>query len=214
MKALSTEFPDLQTLTAGLTSVFRTMGRKVIVLDRQPNIHDSTFPTEIVQCRFDNGTELLLFCKYTAGRSHNAYGHRAGVAYEAAFYRHLLQPSQASTARFYGAYVDKEIGETWLILEFLDRCTRLKTCALLRHKPTEPPAICLAAHWIGRFQAAHEGCLSRAPMPSLKRYNVEYYVGWARLQHTLLVLYTRGFHGSRPFASGLKCLCRSYWSHP
>ena len=151
MKVLSTQFPDLHTLTAGLTSIFLAMGRQVVVLDRQPNIHETTFPTEIVRCRFDDGKELLLFCKYTAC-SHNGYGHRAGVAYEAAIYRHLLQPSRASIPKFHGAYVDKETDETWLILESY-RCTRLKTCALLRHKPTEPPALCLAAHWIGRFQA-------------------------------------------------------------
>jgi hypothetical protein len=56
--------PNLQSLTVGLTSVLRS---EVTILDRQPNIFTSTFPSEIVTCRVDGDSKLLLLCKYAAG---------------------------------------------------------------------------------------------------------------------------------------------------
>jgi hypothetical protein len=79
MGALCTEFPDLQTLRAGLTSILNMHGvthGRVTILERQPNLPASSFPAEIVTCRLEDGSELRLVCKYSAGRSHNASGHR------------------------------------------------------------------------------------------------------------------------------------------
>jgi aminoglycoside phosphotransferase (APT) family kinase protein len=145
----------------------------VTILDRLPNVYASTFPSEIVRCRVDDGSELQLFCKYAARHSHNAYGHRGGVAYEAAVYRYLLQPSQVSTPTFYGAYTDASTGDTSLILEHLDNSVRVS-------RTPEPAPMDLAAHWIGQFHRVSEERLSHVPMPFLIRYDAEYYMGWAR----------------------------------
>jgi Phosphotransferase enzyme family len=174
----SSRLPNLQTLTAGLTSVLRShesTGGQVTILDRQPNIYSSTFPSEIVTCRVDEGGDLKLFCKYAAGgHPDNVYGHRGGVAYEAAVYRHLLQPSQATTPRLYGTYTDISTGDSWLILEYLEKNLRLP-------KATGMPApLGLAAHWIGRFHRLSEDRLSDIPTPFLIRYDAEYYLGWVR----------------------------------
>src|SRR5436309_16091364 len=94
MRASPSQFPDLQALAAGLTSVFRAKGcpgGQITVLDRQPNVYSSTFPSEIVTCRFGEESELSILCKYEAGRSHQVYGHRGDLAYEAEVYRHVLQ---------------------------------------------------------------------------------------------------------------------------
>src|SRR5919112_652571 len=135
----SSLLPNLQTVTVGLTSVLRSHGStngKLTVLDRQPNIYTSTFPSEIVTCQFDDDNrELQLLCKYGAdystsrdGRTSNVFGHKGGVPYEAAVYRHVLQSSlvsvpissRVSVPTFYGAYKDATTGDTWLILEYLD----------------------------------------------------------------------------------------------
>jgi hypothetical protein len=164
--------PNLQSLTVGLTSVLRS---QVTILDRQPNIYASTFPSEIVTCRVDGGSILLLLCKYAAGgHRDNVYGHRGGVAYEAAVYRHLLQPSQASTPTFYGMYSDIATGESWLVLEYVDKSLRLP-------QGTGVPApIGLAARWIGQFHRVSEERLSSVLRSFLIRYDAEYYLGWVR----------------------------------
>jgi Phosphotransferase enzyme family len=165
--------PNLQTLTVGLTSILRSHGStngQVTILDRQPNIRASTFPSEIVTCRFDDGSELRLFCKY--GRSPDVF--KGGVPYEAEVYRHVLQPSRASTSTFYGAYEDMTTGDTWLILEYLDNSLRVHRIPGLKRAA----AMTLAARWIGQFHAINEALFSGAPMPSLITYDAEYYLGW------------------------------------
>jgi hypothetical protein len=173
---LCTEFPDLHTLIDGLSSVLNVHGsthEHVTILERQPNSPASTFPAEIVTCRLENGRQLRLFCKYAAGRSHNASGHRGGVAYEAAVYQHILQPLKTSVPTFYGLFADATAGETWLILEYLDKTLRVKN--------TRRPAVLgQGAAWIGMFHRLSEAYLSLVPTSFLKRYDAEYYRGWAR----------------------------------
>jgi len=65
------------------------------------------------------------------------------------------------------------MGETWLILEYVD------ASMLLEHAP-HPAAVVSAARWIGRFHAANVARLSSTPMPLLNTYDLAYYQGWAR----------------------------------
>ena len=167
----SSLLPNLQTLTVGLTSVLRSHGstsNQVTILRRQLNIYATSFPSEIVTCRVDDGSELRLFCKYAAGHSHNAYGHRGGVAYEAAVYRHLLQPSRAPTPTFYGSHTDISTGATWLILEHLDNTLRVS------HTPEPAASMSVAARWIGQFHGIAKEHFSNTPMSFLNRYDAEY----------------------------------------
>lgn len=169
--------PDLQTLTFGLNAIFRSNGyadSQVSVLKRKRNSYVSTFPNGIVACRFNDGSELRLFYKYGVSPNHNAtYGHRGGIAYEAAVYRHILQLLQVSMPTFYGAYTDITTGKTLLILEYLHNS------APIIETPEPAAALNSAAHWIGQFHAANEARLSRAPMPFLHTYNAAYYLAWA-----------------------------------
>jgi hypothetical protein len=133
----------------------------VTVLAREPHSYVSTFPSEIVTCRFNDGSELRLFYKYGACHSHNDYGHRGGIAYEAEVHRHVLQPLQVSVPTFSGAYTDRTIGKALLILEYLHNSVRVNLT------PEPAAAISLAARWIERFHAANEARLLSAPMPFL-----------------------------------------------
>ena len=106
MQATSVQFPDLQTLSVGLNSVMSGNGLtpdQVTVLHREPVLWN-TYPSEIVTCRLADRTELKLFCKYMAPlRYSKSYGHRGAVPYEVKVYRHVLQSSQFSVPKFYGA---------------------------------------------------------------------------------------------------------------
>jgi hypothetical protein len=186
-------FPDLETLTAGLTAALSSNGftdRQVTVINRCAVTTDSfgTYPKEIVRCRMDDGGELSLLCKYPspAGRTHACYGHRGGLAYEAAVYRHVLQPLQASTPRFYGTYTDPLTGEECLIIECLDEAV-----------PSyyDRATMILAARWIGRFHAAYEADTSSVRTPVLNRYDADYYLGWARRT----AMFARALHQLPPW---------------
>jgi len=147
---------------------------EVDILDRIPNLYASTFPSEIVICKIENGKELKLFCKYAAGYSHNAHGHRGGVSYEASVYRYLLQPLGASVPVFYGMYVDEPADNIWLALEYLDNSQRLSEIPI---PPTQP--LIQVVRSIGRMHAVCETSRSRSSGLILKSYDAEYYHGWA-----------------------------------
>jgi Phosphotransferase enzyme family len=176
-QTLPSLLPDLPTLALGLRSVLcpHTDGScQVTVLEREPNIYASTFPSEIVRCQLKEGTELHLLCKYAAGQSHNAGGHRGRVAYEAAVYREVLQPLQTTAPRFYGTYAERSSGEPWLLIEYAADGIRADDT------PAPQAALRLAARWIGRFHAANEARLATAPFPFLSIYDPDYYRQWAR----------------------------------
>jgi aminoglycoside phosphotransferase (APT) family kinase protein len=64
-------------------------------------------------------------------------------------------------------------GNTWLILEYLEN-------SVTATKMPKAAAVVLAAGWIGRFHAANQARLARAPRPCLNTYDANYYRGWAR----------------------------------
>jgi hypothetical protein len=169
------QFPDSQTLIHKLSAIFSDPNSsmdQVTILARETNPRTSTYPSEIVNCRLADGSEIQLLCKYAAGRDRAAYGHRAGVAYEAEVYRRVLQPLPVSTPAFYGLHRDETTGETWFILESIDKSLRVKDSKdhALMHA---------AARWLGEFHRANESHLSPTSLPFLHRYDAEYYLGWA-----------------------------------
>lgn len=119
MPSSHSKLPILRKLRDALNPILCRNGtatNRIRVFDRQPNVQDSTFPSEFVTCLLTDGTKVELFCKYQAGRAHRVHGHRGNLAYEAEVYRRILQPLCVSTPKFYGTHIDKETGDTWLIL--------------------------------------------------------------------------------------------------
>jgi len=168
-------FPDLEILRAVLTSILRgdgALARQLIVLSRQPNIYSSTFDSEIVTCRFNDGGELQLLCKYGFGYADSGKIQR-GVPYEVEVYQQVLRRLPCSTPRFFGSYQDEITGTTWLVLEYLDRSLRV-------NKIPNLDAMRVAARWLGQFHAAGEALLSATTFSFLNTYNVDYYQGLTR----------------------------------
>ncbi|HEU0020675.1 MAG TPA: phosphotransferase [Dehalococcoidia bacterium] len=180
MNTRVTQFPDLQTLTDGLSSVFSSNqcdGVQVTIVDRLPNVYMSTFSTEIVTCRFAGGRQLQLFCKYGHSPNHSTRGQRDAIEYEGEVYRSVLRPLGTPTVKFYGNYLNRASGEVWLILDYLAGSSRIHRT---RDARTEGTAVSLAASWIGRFHAVNEARLLAAPAPFLRAYSARYYLGWAQ----------------------------------
>ena len=122
--------PDSKHLTEALTSVFGQNGLgPPIALQRVPSPYSTTFPCEVVTCRFAGGKKLRLFCKYAATDGGCSHGQRGGVAYEAEVYRRVLDPSGTTAPGFYGAYTHPQTGGTWLIRVWLSFWTFRDGCA-------------------------------------------------------------------------------------
>ena len=160
------------TLASSLTLA---LGQEVEVLDQVRNLYTSTFPSQIVTCRFKDGRTLRLLCKYSGGREHNAFGHRAGVAYEGAVYRRVLAPLRVSAPALYGEFTQPDTGEPWLVIEFIEGAV------LADEAPDIPRALELAAAWAGRFHALAD--IGRFGF--LTCYDRDYYAQWAARTRSL-----------------------------
>lgn len=170
-------FPSQRRLVTGLGTIFRMnkpANGDLAILARKPNPYGSTFPTEIVRCRLGRDrTTLSLFVKYGTKKFDSVHRHRGNVSYESKVYREVLHPLQASTPAFYGVYHDK-IGQIpWLVLEYLPRGTPASWSK-------DPRAMIRSAQWIGKFHAASEKLLPSPRPRFLRRYDADYYKGWAK----------------------------------
>lgn len=183
--------PRLPALRRGLAHALAEAGdgcRLGAIVGREPALHASTSPAEVVTCRLHDGTELRVFCKYSAGDAAGRGGHRGGVAYEAVVYRHVLRRWRVSTPAFYGTFPDHGTRPTGLVLEHLDEATAM-------HRAVDADAVIRAARWCGQFHALGETTFAARPPAVLRRYDADYYLGWARRTHAL----TRPFGDAFPW---------------
>ena len=103
----SDPYPDRATLTARLAAALDGRGPErgaLTVLDREPSPYSSTFPSEVVTCRFDDGGECRVLCKYGPTEYTSGHGHRGGVPREVQAYRRVLGPL-GLRPRCYGSYI-------------------------------------------------------------------------------------------------------------
>jgi len=170
-------YPSQKRLVAGLTTIFPTnkpANGSIAILARKPNPLGSTFPTEIVKCRLRwERSTLGLFVKYGTKNFDGVHGHRGNVSYESKVYKEILRPLHASTPSFYGVYHDKIGHIPWLVLEYLPNGTPASWSK-------DPQAMIRSARWIGKFHATSEKLLLSPRLRFLRRYDANYYKGWAR----------------------------------
>lgn len=161
--------PDLN---AALSSVFNGNG-VMMAVRREPTPYITTFFCEIATCRFRDGDELRLFCKYGPRDGACSFGQRGGVAYEAEVYRCILHPLRVSTPAFYGSHTDPHTGGTWLILEYLSSSLRAGKVPGLE-------AIKESARWIAGFHSLNEVRLRNGGVSLLARFDAAWYRAWPR----------------------------------
>jgi hypothetical protein len=193
------KLPDDQTLAVGLSSLLQSKGiRKgsLRILSRAPNPHSSSFASEVVTCQLGRGAGIRLLCKYGIRNEGTSYGHRGGVGYEADVYRHVLNPLKLSKPKFFGTYDDPVDGLTWLVVEYIADALRVS-------KTSGPTGMRQAARWIARFHAAQQAHLVNNPIPTLTRYQNDYYLGWIHRTED----FVGDLHGQFPW---LAKLCNSF----
>src|SRR5206468_1524791 len=94
---------DRDGLTVALAQAIGRNGSArgpLAAIRREPTPYVTSFPCEIVTCRFEDGARLRLFCKYAAKDGKCSHGQRGGVGYEARVYRRILKPDRLSTPAF------------------------------------------------------------------------------------------------------------------
>jgi Phosphotransferase enzyme family len=189
-RAFRSRFPGQTALAAGLR---RVLGADIELLDREPNLYRSTYPSEIVTVRRSGGRPLVVLCKYGRTDVYTAFGHRGGPSYEALVYARVLAPL-GLRPRYHG-HAEAAAGETWLVTEFVEDADRLD-CV----EPSERPLL-LVAEWLARFHAAGERLLPA--LEFLNVYDRAYYAGWAERT----IVFARPLRARFPW---LERLCREF----
>jgi hypothetical protein len=184
VQSLPITLPDADTLRAGLSSMVAgsdASGQSLTVVHREPYINASTFASEVVTCRLEDGLLLPLFCKYTAKHwgppGDQSWGYKRGVLHEAAVYQRVLQPLGVAVPRFYGLHTEPLSGESWMVLQYLEKSVRVNLTVRAEF------AMKLAAGWVGRFHALAEAHPRPRSWRFLRGHDRAYYAAW--VQRTL-----------------------------
>src|SRR5437899_5023842 len=165
--AAALQLPD----TGHLEQVLGRLGEAgTVIVQRSRNVYTSSYPSEVLTCEAGDGDVRRLLCKYGPTGTSTGHGHRGGVAYEGAVYRHVLEAVGMDTPRLWGVHDERAEGRTWLVIEYLDDAERVAW---------HPPAMGPAATWIGRFHATMEGRVQAPELGFLSRYDGDYFAGWA-----------------------------------
>ena len=181
MKTPRDLLPSLPTLRARLTAALMNGNPargKVEVLERKLPPFMCTFPNEIVTCRLPSGRRRRLFIKYGGGLSHDSFGHRGDVPYEAQVYQSFLRSLPDFRPRCLAAHTGTKIDEPWIVLEYINDSVRVSDLTYKRAL-RQPLAMNEAARWLGRFHSTQQHRLAEPTLSFLKRYDADYYRGWA-----------------------------------
>lgn len=166
---------SIQELEHALNMALTTSNQstaRIKIIDRQVNIHMSTFNSEIVTCQFPGEKIVKLFCKHSDNKNVIvSYGHRRQVGYEGDVYRLLLQKTKMTSALFYGTYTDPVNESSWLFLEYIENSLKVSKC--------ESNFLVKAAQWIGKFHAINEGTAVDHSSWLIK-YDKDYYDAWTQ----------------------------------
>jgi aminoglycoside phosphotransferase (APT) family kinase protein len=160
---MNTPFPEDDLLVCELSKLFRT--NSIQIISREHSIRSSTFPAEIIRCSIDS-TELLLLCKYLNGKSHNNFGHRGAIEYEAKIYSDLLSKISLPVAKYYGTCKLKN-HDLWMVIEFLDT-------AELLWRSEEESQMERSVEWIANFHKLFENF----EPDYITKYSARYYLVW------------------------------------
>jgi len=112
---------DTTVLTRGLPAMEPHGSIRIVdVLERVPNAYQSTYPSHIVRCRLDDGTERRVFVKRFVPGIHAGGPFWVGGPYEACIYRDILAARDLGTPGFFGTWSDPASGDTFLAIEYVE----------------------------------------------------------------------------------------------
>jgi hypothetical protein len=158
-------------LAASVAYALHREPASITIVSRHKNVHTSTWPSEIVDCRIGCDGEMRLLVKHGRSGVRNAHGHAVGPAYEAAVYETVLG-GVGLAHPYLGCRHDPRSQSSCIVLDYLDD-------GWWRLHRTDPPAIVRVAAWLGGFHASVAARVHTFRQ-TLNVYDAEYYKGWAR----------------------------------
>jgi hypothetical protein len=169
--AIDGRLPSEAQLAASVAYALHHDPASVSIVSRHENVHTSTWPSEIVDCRIAHNREMRLLVKHGACGVRNAHGHAVGPDYEAAVYETVLGEVGLSHP-YLGWRHDPGSQSSCMVLEYLDD-------GWWRLHRAEASAIVRVADWLGGF---HASMAARAHIfrETLNAYDAVYYAGWAQ----------------------------------
>ncbi|MDQ3683651.1 MAG: hypothetical protein M3352_11380 [Bacteroidota bacterium] len=180
--------PDNELLKEHLSKVFLKDNpalTELNILYRNEAEHNGTFYAEIITCKFKDGQDIKVRCKYMTGDENNQEGrHRGGVIYEARAYEYLFQQSQLSIAHYYGHFLIESTNVYGLVLQYIEGAMNL-------NQAPYPEGLEKASYWIGFAHSFFENKNTHL----INKYNQDYYKNWA----TNVLNISSGLKGSHPW---------------
>ena len=179
MAAALPELPYLEQALSELITAADRDGAGLSIEHRRPNMHASTFASEIITCRLGDGRSIELLCKHADGEAPGhgaaAAAHRSGLVYEGMVYQHVLRPRGYARPCCYGMHRDAASGRWTLVLEYLH--SAMTACRMVHRVP-----LSAAAEWIGRFHSLndHDAASIARCAAFVRRHDAAYYRQWAR----------------------------------
>jgi aminoglycoside phosphotransferase (APT) family kinase protein len=126
----------------------------------------------MVTCASRSGAILRLLIKYEIGEEMFVCGLPVGLAYEAIVYQQVLSRFAVTVPHCYGAWRDRDVNATALVLEYLDGVHADRA-------PNQTEGMSLAAAWIGRLHALAQPAVAQATLPRINIHQAEFYLRWA-----------------------------------
>ena len=182
---------ELHTALAALCVAAGISHHQLTSVQREENEYSRSYASEIVVCRFSDGSKRRVFLKYMTklDEGHRDHGMRGGLAYEAFIYARLLR--DLIRPEFFGLHTAHD-GSFWLVLECPDNTVPLDIAE-------DDTAIFKSAAWLGKFHAAQERRVAVELPTEVRAYDGEFFRGWAQRTNE----YAGQWHRREPWLSGL-----------
>lgn len=164
---------SLHVSDEGLTQILTSLApedsvRVVEVLERRPNPFASSFPSEIVECRWADGAERPILIKEHMAGIHDGYGYWEGAGYEASVYLRVLAGLDLGTPRYLGSWLDEAARRHFMAIEYVSGL-RLNKAPMERLADVARWTATLHARASARAMADEE----------VRRYDDSFFRGWS-----------------------------------
>jgi hypothetical protein len=175
--------PKTEKLREALESILAAdsiAGLPIVEIERSPSAYSSTYPLENIRVLLSDGSPRELVFKNVSLESLSATARLAKPEFlydplrEIEAYRLLLRQTQLGTAKFYGAFVDRDAGKFWIFLE--------RILGEELYKIGEFSVWEAVARWLARMHRQFTEDSSERSLRSMRwlNFNAEYYWTWMR----------------------------------
>lgn len=169
--------PSRHALKRGLSQVFApeiNARGPLRIIHRRVSPRFSTYPADVVQIQFADGTREHLLCKYAHGVENTPFSPHRGLVYESRVYQQLMRHPSLSLPLYWGSFTDDETGDFAFVMRFYPGgMTAAQGC--------DEGGLTELIRWMAEFHAWGEAQVAAPEWNFLMRYDPAYYTHWLDL---------------------------------